>query len=105
MTRTGDAPRARFRVRVSPKSRADGIGEPLADGTIRLRVRAAAEDGRANEAVILLLAEALGLPRGAVRIVGGHASREKWIEAEGITSGEAARRLGSRRGERGTDGT
>ena len=86
-------PRARFRVRVTPKSRADGVGETLADGTVRVRVRAAAEGGRANDAVLALLREALGLPRGAVRIVGGHTSREKWIEAEGITAEDAARRL------------
>ncbi len=86
-------PQARFRVRVTPKSRADEIGEALADGTLRVRVRAAAEDGRANDAVLTLLGEALGLPRGAVRIVGGQASRQKWIEADGITTEEAARRL------------
>lgn len=87
-------PRARVRVRVTPKSRADGIGETLADGTVRVRVRAAAQDGKANDAVLALLREALGLPRGAVRIVSGHTSREKWIEAEGITTEDAARRLG-----------
>lgn len=86
--------RARFRVRVTPKSRADQVSEALADGTIRVRVRAAAEGGRANEAVVALLAAALGLPRGAVRIASGHGSREKWIEAEGLTSEEAVRRLG-----------
>jgi uncharacterized protein YggU (UPF0235/DUF167 family) len=85
---------ARFRVRVTPKSRADQVGEALADGRIRVRVRAAAEGGRANEAVVALLAGALGLPRAAVRIAGGHGSRDKWIEAEGLTSEEAVRRLG-----------
>lgn len=86
-------PRARFRVRVTPRSRADEIGETLADGTPRVRVRAAAEAGRANDAVLALLRGALGLPRDAVRIVAGHASRDKWIEADGITAEEAARRL------------
>lgn len=89
-----NAARARFRVRVTPKSRADEVVGPRADGTIRVRVRAPAEEGRANEAVVALLAAALGLPRGAVRIAAGHSSRDKWIEAEGLTSGEAARRLG-----------
>jgi uncharacterized protein YggU (UPF0235/DUF167 family) len=86
--------RARFRIRVTPRSRADEVSGALADGTIRIRVRAAAEGGRANDAVVALLAAALGLPRGAVRIAAGHGSRDKWIEAEGLTSGEAARRLG-----------
>lgn len=86
--------RARFRVRVTPKSRADEVGRPLADGTVRVRVRAPAEGGRANEAVVALLAGALGLPKAAVRIAGGHGSRDKWIEAEGLSSDEAVRRLG-----------
>jgi hypothetical protein len=93
VSREAAAPRARFRVRVAPKSRADEIVGTMADGTLRLRVRAAAEDGRANEAVITLLAGVLALPRTAVRIVGGQTSREKWIEAEGITPEEVARRL------------
>jgi len=86
--------RARFRIRVTPKSRADEVSGRLADGTIRVRVRAPAEEGRANEAVVALLAAALRLPRGAVRIAGGHGSRDKWIEADGLTSVEAVRRLG-----------
>ena len=101
MSRGAEAARARFRVRVAPKSRADEIGATLADGALRVRVRAAAEDGRANDALIALLAEALGLPRAAVRIVGGHTGREKWIEAEGITPEALARRLTGRRGVRG----
>ncbi|HEY7726969.1 MAG TPA: DUF167 domain-containing protein [Candidatus Eisenbacteria bacterium] len=88
------AARARFRVRVTPKSRADEVSGPLADGTIRVRVRAPAEGGRANEAVVALLGAVLGLPRGAVRIAGGRGGRAKWIEAEGLTSEEAVRRLG-----------
>jgi hypothetical protein len=91
-------------VRVAPKSRADAIGAMMADGALRVRVRAAAEDGRANEAVIELLAGGLGLPRAAVRIVGGHTGREKWIEAEGITAEEAARRLAGGPAAGGKDG-
>lgn len=89
MSRAG----ARLRIRVTPKSRADRVDPALADGTIRVRVRAAAEGGRANEAVIALLAGALGVRRGAVRIAAGPASRDKWIEVEGLTTEEAARRL------------
>jgi len=103
MSRGAGKPRARFRIRVAPKSRADEIGATMADGALRVRVRAAAEDGRANEAVIALLAGWLSLPRAAVRIVGGHAGREKWIEAEGITPEEAARRLTGRPGAGGTN--
>jgi len=89
----------RVRIRVTPKSRVDAVEGTLADGTIRVRVRAPAEGGRANEAVIALLAEALGLRRAALRIAGGSGSRDKWIEVEGLTAEEAGRRLRIR-GER-----
>ena len=60
---------------------------------IRVRVIAAPEDGKANEAVLALLGRRLGLPRGSIRIVGGAASRIKWIEADGLEEAEFWRRL------------
>jgi uncharacterized protein YggU (UPF0235/DUF167 family) len=83
----------RFQVRVTPKSRGDEVRPSRADGTIRVRVTAAPEDGKANEAVLTLLAERLGLPRRSVRLVGGAASRLKWIEADGLEEAEFWRRL------------
>jgi len=83
----------RFQVRVTPKSRADEIRASRAGGTIRVRVTAPPEDGRANEAVLALLRERLGLPRRSVRLVGGATSRLKWIEADGLEEAELWRRL------------
>ncbi len=83
----------RIQVRVTPKSRADEIRASRADGTIRVRVTAAPEDGKANEAVLALLGERLGLPRRSLRLVGGAASRVKWIEADGLEEAELWRRL------------
>jgi len=83
----------RFQVRVTPKSRADEVRASRADGTIRVRVTAAPEDGKANEAVTALLAERLGLPRRSVRLIGGAASRLKWFEADGLEEAELWRRL------------
>ena len=40
------------------------------------------EDGRANEAVIELLAEHFDVPKGSLRIVRGHTSRQKVIEIQ-----------------------
>ena len=84
----------RFKLRVTPKSRANEIAGERADGAIHVRVTVAAEEGKANEAVMKLLRRALGLPKGAVRIVGGPASREKWVEVDGIDKSELKRRLG-----------
>jgi uncharacterized protein len=77
----------RLRVRVTPNAsldRIDGLGT-LADGTsvLRLRVRAVPEDGRANAAVIQLLAKALGLPRSAVTLVAGDTARLKTVHLRG----------------------
>lgn len=61
---------------------------------IRLRVNAPPVDGAANEAVVWLLAERLGVPRSAVEVAAGAAARHKVVLVAGVTRGEAAQRLG-----------
>jgi len=65
-------------VRVQPKARASAIVGWQA-GTLRVRVTAAPEDGRANRAVIELLAESLSIPPSSIALVRGAASRDKWF--------------------------
>jgi uncharacterized protein len=50
----------------------------------RLRVAAPPEDGRANQAVERLLARTLGVHTRDVRVVRGHAARDKVIEIDGL---------------------
>jgi uncharacterized protein len=64
-----------------------------ADGVWKLKVRAPAREGQANEAVCELLAERLGVPRGRVRVSRGASSRGKTIEIEGLTQQEVEARL------------
>lgn len=52
--------------------------------TVRVRVAAAPVDGRANEALERLLANALEVPRSRVRVVSGMTSRRKQVEVEGV---------------------
>jgi uncharacterized protein YggU (UPF0235/DUF167 family) len=52
-------------------------------------------EGRANEALERILANALGVPKGAVRVVSGAHSREKLVAVDGLTQDEALRRLGA----------
>jgi hypothetical protein len=59
----------------------------------KVRVAASPERGRANEAVLDLLAEALSVPRRAVRLVAGHGARDKVVELEGLAEDEMLRRL------------
>jgi uncharacterized protein YggU (UPF0235/DUF167 family) len=50
----------------------------------KIAVAAAPERGRANEAVVELLADALGLARRDVSVVSGHTGREKIVELDGL---------------------
>jgi uncharacterized protein len=59
----------------------------------KVRVGAAPERGRANDALIDLLAERLSVPRRDVRIVAGHGARDKVVELDGIAEDETLRRL------------
>ena len=68
-------------IRVTPRSAKPGLGEWRADAdgreVLEVRVAEAPTDGAANEAVVKLLARALGISRSEVSIISGHASRHK----------------------------
>jgi len=85
-------------IRVTPRSAKPGIGawRTGADGRDELEVRVAEApaDGAANEAVIKLLAKALGISRSEVAIISGHAARHKRVELP-FDAAEVRRRLGS----------
>ncbi len=82
-------------VKVQPKSRRPGVlgVAPSANGGQRLRlgVSEPAEAGRANEAVVEMLADLLAVPRGAVTIEVGATSREKMVRVTGHTEALRAR--------------
>ena len=84
----------RLRLRVSPGAGQEGIVGRHGEAW-KLRVRAAPENGRANEAVVRLLAEVLGIARESVALVSGHGSRDKLVELDGVELQDAERRLAS----------
>jgi uncharacterized protein (TIGR00251 family) len=88
-------PSTKLRLRVSPGARRSEFVGPHGDAW-KVRVAAPAEDGRANEAVLRLLAETLEVPRRNVTLVSGHATRDKVVALDGLDGDEAARRLGKR---------
>ena len=59
----------------------------------KLRVAAPAEGGRANAAVVRLLAETIGVPHARIALIVGHGTRDKVVELEGVELAEAERRL------------
>jgi uncharacterized protein (TIGR00251 family) len=71
-----------LRLHVVPGARSAGVVGRHGDGW-KVRVTAAPERGKANDAVVRLVAATVGLPRAAVRIVSGHGTREKTIEIAG----------------------
>ncbi len=64
---------------VKPNARKEGI-EKLPDGTLRVFVNEPPQDGRANDAVVRVLARYFGVARSAVRIVTGIRGRRKLVE-------------------------
>ena len=86
-------------LRVTPRGGRDDIDglETLADGRIvlKVRVRAIAEGGEANRAVIELLAKVLGVPKAKVRIQSGMTSRLKQVAVDGDPArlGDVLRKL------------
>lgn len=73
-------------LRLTPKSSRDGVdgvkagaGGPL----IHARVRAVPEDGRANTALVALIAAEIGVPKSAVTVASGHTSRLKSLHIAG----------------------
>lgn len=67
----------RLALRVTPGARSEGI--ELADGRVQVKVRARPQDGAANDAVLALLAKALGIGASRIELLRGATSREKLV--------------------------
>ena len=68
----------RLALRVTPGARSEVI--EIADGRLLVKVRAKPQDGAANEAVLALLADALGVATSRLRMLRGATGREKLIQ-------------------------
>jgi uncharacterized protein len=81
-----------LRVHLVPNAKVDSVvGEH--GGAIKIKLCAAAVEGKANAALIRFIAEQLKLPRQAIALQRGHKSRDKLIRIEGLSEEEVRRRL------------
>ena len=70
----------RLGLRVTPGARAESIA--IADGHLAIKVRAKPEDGKANDAVIALLAQALGIGASHITLLRGATGRDKLVRID-----------------------
>jgi uncharacterized protein len=81
-----------FEVRVVPRAGRDAIRGAYGDG-VKIALAAAPVDGAANDALIAVVASALGVGRRDVEIVSGEKNRSKRVRVRGTTEA-AVRALG-----------
>lgn len=80
-------------LRVQPGAKCSALLARLASGEWKVAVSAPPVEGKANEAVIELVSDLLGVKRRQVSVARGTTSRAKIIEIEGVTAAEAEARL------------
>jgi uncharacterized protein (TIGR00251 family) len=93
-----EAVSTRVRLRVSPGAKTAHVVGRFGEAW-KVRVAAPAEGGRANEAVVRLLAETLSIPREDVSLVSGLGARDKIVQLIGLDPSQIERRLSSAAGK------
>lgn len=69
-----------LRIKVTPKSSKTEIGEILADGTIKIRIKAAPEKNKANKELIKFLSNEMYVPQENISIIAGKSDRLKLVK-------------------------
>jgi uncharacterized protein len=77
---------------VQPRAAQERLGPAVGD-RLKVAVNAPPVDGKANEAVIRLIASTLGIPRSSVEIARGETGRRKTLRIRGVTRAALARFL------------
>ena len=81
-------------LKVTPRAgRSEFAG--VTEEWLRVRLAAPPVDGKANEALIKLLARKLGIPRGAVEIISGDTARLKRVKLLGVAQEQVCAALQS----------
>lgn len=69
-----------FNIRVTPHAKQNKVVEN--DGILRVYTTVAPENGRANDAVVELLSEHLGIPKSRIKIIKGLTGRDKVVTVD-----------------------
>jgi len=80
-------------IRVIPRAPRSAVAG-VRDGALLVRLAAAPVDGEANDALLVLLAEVLDVPRRDLTIVSGERARRKRLKVAGLTPAAVQTRLG-----------
>ena len=78
-------------VRAQPRSSRAGIDGLFGADALKVRIRSAPVDGKANKELIEALADAFGLPKSAVVFKGGETSKTKRLLLRGVTAAQMQR--------------
>ena len=78
-------------VRAQPRSSRAGIDGLFGADALKVRIRSAPVDGKANKELIEVLADAFGLPKSAVVFKGGETSKTKRLLLRGVTAAQMPR--------------
>lgn len=70
----------KIKIKVLPRSSSNEVIGEMADGTLKIKLTAPPIDGKANEALIKLLAEHFSVPKNKIKLVSGLTSKNKTIE-------------------------
>ncbi len=82
-----------LKVRAAPGASRDKIAGLHGDA-LKVTVSAPPEKGKANDAIVVVLAKALGVAKTTVTLASGPTSRDKWFRFEGLTEAGLLERLG-----------
>ena len=74
-------------VKAQPRSSRSGL-DGLVGDAVKVRIRSAPVDGKANRELVETLADAFGLPKSRVIFKGGETSKTKRILLQGLTAGQ-----------------
>lgn len=84
---------AAIAVRVTPRARTNTIQEILNDGTVRVHLKAAADDPGLNRMLVEFLAEVLGVPADQLEVVVGESGPDKLISVYNLSARQVQERI------------